>query len=99
MTTTIITAIVSVLFLWLIYDLIKGIHNAKKSPEYSVLKYGDTVRWWEDRVKPVEGVVLGQIKGQVRIRRNDDYRVLLVRRDECELTDEDNENRVFVTIP
>lgn len=85
MTSTVITIIAGLLILWLVYEIIKGSYNAKKEKIYPVLKYGDKIEWWENNLKPVKAIVLGQIKDKVRIRTEDDCKVWLVRRDECEL--------------
>lgn len=74
--------LLALIVLWLIYELIKGIHESKKS-NMSYLKHGDEVVWIENRLNVIDAVVLSQVRNQVRIQTKDDGKVWLVRRDEC----------------
>jgi preprotein translocase subunit YajC len=89
---TVIFTIAGLIFLALIYDLIRSMksHKETKSQEQDKLKYGDSIVYWKDRVSAKRAIVLGQTKTRVTIRTSEDMRVKVVDRSDCELAEQLN---------
>jgi hypothetical protein len=95
---TTILIIVSLLFLWLTYDLIKSrkISKEQNDKQNPLLSYGDKVYYierTEDGLKVTTAMVVRQNKSRVIIRTDDDMKIWNVARENLSLID--NKNNVL----